>query len=238
MYDTLYQRNVECDFLWPESENLEDYKVIVVPALYAAPDRLLERLNRYVENGGQLVATFKTAFTNENVKVSHELQPHILRNCLGVKYQQFTRPKKVGLTGSITGEAQVFMELLITEGAEVLARYDHYNWKDYAAITKNQYGKGHAYYLGCMTGHEQLAVVLKDALAEAGLKMQENMASVIIRKSRNEAGKTIRFYFNYSGQEHTEIYCYEEGLDLLTNEVIKTGETFTIAPWNLKIVET
>ena len=238
MYDTLYQRNVECDFLWPESENLEDYKVIVVPALYAAPDELLERLNRYVENGGQLVATFKTAFTDENVKVSHELQPHILRNCMGVKYQQFTRPKKVGLTGSITGEAQVFMELLITEGAEVLARYDHYNWKDYAAITKNRYGKGHAYYMGCMTGQEQLAVVLKDALTEAGLKMQENAAGLIIRKGRNEAGKTIRFFFNYSGQEYTEIYCYEDGFDLLTNEVIKNGETFTIAPWNLKIVET
>ena len=238
MYDTLYQRNVECDFLWPESEKLEDYKVIVVPALYAAPDELLERLNRYVENGGQLVATFKTAFTNENVKVSHELQPHILRNCLGVKYQQFTRPKKVGLTGSITGEAQVFMELLITEGAEVLARYDHYNWKDYAAITKNRYGKGHAYYLGCMTGQEQLAVVLKDALAEAGIKMQENAADVIIRKGRNAAGKSIRFYFNYSGQECTEIYCHDDGLDLLTDEVIKNGETFTIAPWNLKIVET
>lgn len=157
---------------------------------------------------------------------------------MGVKYQQFTRPKKVGLTGSITGEAQVFMELLITEGAEVLARYDHYNWKDHAAITKNRYGKGHAYYLGCMTGQEQLAVVLKDALAEAGLKMQENAAGVIIRKGRNAAGKTIRFYFNYSGQERTEIYCHEEGLDLLTNEVVKNGETFTIAPWDLKIVET
>lgn len=58
---------------------------------------------------------------------------------------------------------------------------------------KNQYGKGHAYYLGCMTGQEQLAVVLKDALAEAGLKMQEKASGVIIRKGRNEAGKTIRF---------------------------------------------
>ena len=29
------------------------------------------------------------------------------------------------------------MELLKPEGAEVLAGYDHYNWKDYAAITRN-----------------------------------------------------------------------------------------------------
>ena len=61
MYDTLYHMNVECDFIWPESENLDQYKAIVVPALYAAPDDLLNRLNQYVENGGTLIASFKSA---------------------------------------------------------------------------------------------------------------------------------------------------------------------------------
>ena len=75
MYDTLYHMNIECDFIWPESENLDQYKAIIVPALYAAPDELLIRLNQYVENGGTLIASFKTAFANENVKVSHEVQP-------------------------------------------------------------------------------------------------------------------------------------------------------------------
>ncbi|MFR5152844.1 MAG: beta-galactosidase trimerization domain-containing protein [Ruminococcus sp.] len=40
------------------------------------------------------------------------------------------------------------------EGAEVLASYEHYNWKDYAAITRNHYGKGQAVYIGCMTDEE------------------------------------------------------------------------------------
>ncbi|MFR3402387.1 MAG: beta-galactosidase [Blautia faecis] len=128
MYDTLYHMNVECDFIWPESENLEQYKAIVVPALYAAPDELLIRLKQYVENGGTLIASFKTAFANENVKVSHQVQPHILSNCFGVHYDQFTFPKNVGLTGEVIPEktdqkgnahpaANVFMELLVSEGA-------------------------------------------------------------------------------------------------------------------------
>lgn len=33
IYDALYQMNVECDFVWPESENLSRYKAIFVPAL-------------------------------------------------------------------------------------------------------------------------------------------------------------------------------------------------------------
>jgi len=147
MYDTLYHMNIECDFIWPESENLDQYKAIIVPALYAAPDELLIRLNQYVENGGTLIASFKTAFANENVKVSHEVQPHILSNCFGVHYDQFTFPKNVGLTGEVILKktdqkgnahpaANVFMELLVSEGAEVLASYEHYNWKDYATTEK------------------------------------------------------------------------------------------------------
>ena len=51
----LYKMNVECDFLWPESENLEDYDLLVVPALYAASEELLEQENSgFVEEGGHL----------------------------------------------------------------------------------------------------------------------------------------------------------------------------------------
>ena len=64
LYDALFQMNVECDFIWPESENLSRYRMILAPALYAAPDELLCRLNQYVADGGVLVTTFKTAFAN------------------------------------------------------------------------------------------------------------------------------------------------------------------------------
>ena len=197
MYDTLYHMNVECDFIWPESENLEQYKAIVVPALYAAPDELLIRLKQYVENGGTLIASFKTAFANENVKVSHEVQPHILSNCFGVHYDQFTFPKNVGLTGEVIPEktdqkgnahpaANVFMELLVSEGAEVLASYEHYNWKDYAAITRNHYGKGQAVYIGCMTDEETLKSVYKAVLPEAGVEIPEYHYPIIVRKGLND----------------------------------------------------
>ena len=98
--------NVECDFVWPESDNLDQYKAIFVPALYAAPDELLEKLKQYTTNGGTLVATFKTAFANENVKVSHEMQPHILSNCFGISYQQFTFPKNTGCQEALSMELQ------------------------------------------------------------------------------------------------------------------------------------
>ena len=247
MYDTLYHMNVECDFIWPESENLEQYKAIVVPALYAAPDELLIRLNQYVENGGTLIASFKTAFANENVKVSHQVQPHILSNCFGVHYDQFTFPKNVGLTGEVIPEkpdqkgnahpaANVFMELLVSEGAEVLASYEHYNWKDYAAITRNHYGKGQAVYIGCMTDEETLKSVYKAVLPEAGVEIPEYHYPIIVRKGLNDLGKTVCYFLNYSGMELEMPYDYKNGIELLENTAVENGTALQMPAWGVKIV--
>ena len=248
MYDTLYHMNIECDFIWPESENLEQYKAIVVPALYAAPDELLIRLKQYVENGGTLIASFKTAFANENVKVSHQVQPHILSNCFGVHYDQFTFPKNVGLTGEVILKktdqkgnahpaANVFMELLVSEGAEVLASYEHYNWKDYAAITRNHYGKGQAVYIGCMTDEETLKSVYKAVLPEAGVEIPEYHYPIIVRKGLNDLGKTVCYFLNYSGMELEMPYDYKNGIELLENTAVENGTALQMPAWGVKIVE-
>ena len=247
LYDTLFKMNVECDFVWPESDNLDQYKAIFVPALYAAPDELLEKLKQYTANGGTLVATFKTAFANENVKVSHEMQPHILSNCFGISYQQFTFPKNTGLSGSIINgtakdsdekaEAKVFMELLMPQEAEVLASYDHYNWKEYAAITKNHYGKGTAIYIGCMTDDNTLKAVLTEALNSAEVEIPEYSWPVIVRKGINDLNKCVRYILNYSAEEQNVIYHGANGTELFSEESVQDGDTVTVLPWNLKIVE-
>ena len=247
LYDALFKMNIECDFVWPESDNLDQYKAIFVPALYAAPDELLEKLKQYTANGGTLVATFKTAFANENVKVSHEMQPHILSNCFGISYQQFTFPKNTGLSGSIINgtakdsdekaEAKVFMELLMPQEAEVLASYDHYNWKEYAAITKNHYGKGTAIYIGCMTDDNTLKAVLTEALNSAEVEIPEYSWPVIIRKGTNDLNKCVRYILNYSAEEQNVIYHGANGTELFSEESVQDGDTVTVLPWNLKIVE-
>ena len=263
IYDVLYRMNVECDFIWPESEHLDKYKAIIVPALYAAPDDLLQRLNQYVADGGTLFVTFKTAFSNENLKVSHDVQPHILCQCLGVKYHQFAFPKHVGLTGKLLqclhGEqqkreraegttpdegylasdmqARIFMELLLPETAETLLSYDHYNWGEYAAFTRNSYGKGTAFYLGCMTGEELLTSILETVLQAAGVELPQECFPVIVRKGKNDYGKTVRYYLNYSPEKQEVSWQHSEGTELLTGQKIQTGETMALEPWNLRIVE-
>ena len=103
------------------------------------------------------------------------------------------------------------MELLVSEGAEVLASYEHYNWKDYAAITRNHYGKGQAVYIGCMTDEETLKSVYKAVLPEAGVEIPEYHYPIIVRKGLNDLGKTVCYFLNYSGMELEMPYHYKNG---------------------------
>ena len=244
IYDALYQMNIECDFVWPESDNLEQYKAIFVPALYAAPDELLERLKQYVADGGYLITTFKTAYTDENVKVYHDAFPHVLSECLGISYSNFTFPKNVKLNGTADEQAELFMELVKPEGADVLVSYDHYAWKDYAAVTRNHYGKGIAQYLGCKTSEKYLQKLLADAMKEAGIAdtVQNTEFPVIVRRMKDENGKTVWFYFNYSHTPAEAVYAGADGVYLMKEDQtfpginVAVGEKLALGSWDVQII--
>ena len=242
IYDALYRMNIECDFLWPESTELDEYSWIIVPALYAAPDELLHRLNQYVEQGGHLLATFKTAFTNENLKVSHRRQPHILKDCLGVTYQQFTRPQNVTISGETFGgsveerRAEVFMELLQPQGAAVLASYEHPAWNPYAAVTENTYGKGSAVYVGCKTTDEMMTRILRYCAEKAEIPAGEIAYPVIVRKGKNQYGREICYYLNYSS-EIQKIALHPAGTELLGGTELRENEPVELEPWGVAVLE-
>lgn len=245
MYDTIYKMNVECDMIWTESDNLSDYKVIIVPALYAASDACLEKLKAYVKQGGHLVMTFKSAFANENVKVSSQTQPHILQECLGLSYQQFTFPKNVKLSSEIyevseeEREAKVFMELLMTDSAKVLATYEHPQWKAYAAVTEHEYEEGMTTYVGCMTSHAYLEKILGRAFAQANVTMPEETITypLVLRKGVNDLGREVSFYLNYSSQDREVVYGEIEGTELISQEKVSQGEIVMVPAWGVKVIE-
>lgn len=239
MYNTLYRMNIECDFVWPESENLSDYKVIIVPALYAAPDVTLERLKKFVKNGGSLLASFKTGFTNENLKVSTEVQPRIIGEALGICYDEFTFPKGVRLAGSLyqgaeKGEAQIFMELVRANSAVVLASYEHYAWSDYSAITEHAYGEGMGYYLGCMTDTETLKRLLERIMVKADIPLSGYQFPLITRKGINQYGEKVTYFLNYS--EKPAKINKVTGKELLTGQNISETEEICLPPWGVGII--
>ena len=66
-----------------------------MPALYSATDDVLNALNEFVANGGNMVVTFKSAFSDEHLKIRHDVQPYIINKALGMQYDEFTLPDNV-----------------------------------------------------------------------------------------------------------------------------------------------
>lgn len=242
LYDALYEMNFECDFLFPESENLMDYKAIFLPAFYCAPEATLLRLKDFVKQGGILFGTFKSCFANENLTVYHDVQPHGLRECFGCSYDQFSDATDTGLTGNYDAEgilAEGFLECLRPEGCEVLLSYKHDNWGQYAAVTKHSFGEGTAYYFGTKFSKALLKKILKDALQQAKIEANEGSEGfpVISRRGSNELGRELCYFFNYSGKDETAVCPQGSWTELLTGEKKETGEEIHLTKWGVAILE-
>jgi beta-galactosidase len=245
MYDQLYKINIGCDMIHPDSENLERYDLILVPALYAASDELLKRLNAFVRNGGHVVYTFKSGFTNEHVKARTTLQPGLIDEACGIRYSMFVEPKSISFkgnpfeVGTEDNTVKTWMELLTPTTAEVVASYDHPNWGAYAAITKNRYGKGTTTYIGCLPSAAVMRRVLEKAVKDAGLwgMDQDIQYPLIVKSGVNDQGKTVRYYLNYSDRTETLKYPHAEGKELLSGQAVKQGEVRELTRWGIAIIE-
>lgn len=246
LYDELYKLNVEVDFVQPICTDIDKYNLIVVPALYAASSDCLERLNRFVHAGGHVVYTFKSGFADEVVKVRASQQPGIIQEACGISYSMFVTPNQVGLKGELvehsteTSEVEAWMELITPTTADVLAYYDHSQWGEYAAITRNNYGKGTATYMGCMPGASVVRQVLSGALKDAGLWGidQELAFPIIVKAGLNASGKQIRYYFNYSNETVSFDYKHLDGTELLTGGKCISGQRLELAAWGFLIIAT
>jgi beta-galactosidase len=245
MYDVLYNMNVGVDFIDPSSQQIEKYKLIVVPALYAAPDSLLQRLNRFVKNGGHIVYTYKSGFADEHNKVRTARQPGLISEACGIYYNEFTIPEQVSLkddpfqVGTEQNKIEKWMELIVPTTAKVLASYNHPAWGKYAAVTENKYGKGVATYIGCGTNSAITGKILENALKGAGLwgADQALRFPLITKSGRNQRGKLIHYYFNYSAQPKTFVYPYAKGKALLSNESLGQQASITLPAWGFQIIE-
>ncbi|MCP9746772.1 beta-galactosidase [Lacihabitans sp. CS3-21] len=244
-YDALYKMNVGTDFIdATKNPDLSKYKLIIVPALYAASDDILKKLNQFVKEGGHVLYTFKSGFSDENVKVRSIIQPGIINEACGISYSQFTIPQNVSLKNDPFGagkdnKVSNWMEFITPSTANVLAYYEHPSWGNYAAVTQNQFGKGTATYVGCMTSSVITEKIVKNVVEKANLwKTEQQFAFPIIVKSGiNQQGKTIRYIFNYSAVPQQVKYNFSSGKELLSNELVSKDANLNLEAWGVKIVE-
>ncbi|MGB0125939.1 MAG: beta-galactosidase trimerization domain-containing protein, partial [Silvibacterium sp.] len=244
-HNALYSLNVGADFVFPETADFSQYKLLIVPALYIADDALLQRISDYVKNGGHVVMTFKSGFANENSAVRWVRAPGPLREAAGFSYQEFSNLEHpLALKGDPfhagkNNQVMYWAEFLMPDHAKALAYYDHPFFGRWPAITENQYGKGSLLYEGTYLSDGLQRAIVSDALKSAGLTGpdQQLPAAIHVVNGVDRLGKRLHYYFNYSGDSVSFTYSYPAGKDLLTDKSIANDEQVTLKPWDLATVE-
>ncbi len=245
MYRALYRLNVEVDFVSPGHTDWSAYRILVVPPLYVAPDELLNRIARFVREGGHAVVAFKSGFTNEHSTVRWERAPGPLREAAGIYYQEFSSlPRPVRLKPDLYGlgeksAASVWAEFVIPETAEALVYYDDPFLDAYPALTRNSFGKGTLTYEGTFLSDEMQQGVIFDVLKRAGLNNPDQVLPVPVRVKHglSAQGQRLHFFLNFSGVNQSLAYSYARGKDLLSGAEVPQGSQLHLTPWNLIIIE-
>ena len=230
MYRALYERNIPCDILFDRERDFSRYQLVITPYLYSAEDGLIDALRDYVEQGGSLLATYRSFFTDQHAAVRHEAQPYRMTDVFGVTYDQFCNGKTVP-------DVEGFMELLRpAAGTEVLKGCDHYAFRQYAAVTLNRFGSGHAAYIGAKLTYSALEAALDGLLPRLGVTLPAQRWPLVIKEGVNDFGKRVCYLLNYSDAPLASPAPFG-GTDLLTGGGFAEHDTVHIPAWGTVILE-
>ncbi len=189
-HQALFELNLSCDVLYDREEDWNGYDLLIFPEYYAASDAMIGRVRAFVEQGGTVLASFRSFFADENLLIRQDRQPHGLYDVFGMHYDRFTKL-----------EGCPWAELLETDTAEIVTRYAHPVWKRYASLTRNVFGRGRAWYLGALTDWESIRDCLLRVCEDAGIPVPEQRWPIIVRKRLTEDGRTLRFVLNCSAAQ-------------------------------------
>ena len=201
LHGILYHRGVGVDVI-PASRDFSAYKLVIVPNMAVTDPEFAARLKAYVAAGGTTLVTFRTAVKDRNNNlVFGKSIPVDLNDLLGLYVEEtesVQEPDSIPIAGEYgAGRAGVFRDMIVPEGAQVLWRYDDEFYRQYAAITRCDYGRGAAYYLGTVPNPSVLDTLFDEVMSRAlieRLDLPKGVECVV----RGESSERVRILMNHN----------------------------------------
>lgn len=201
LHGILYRRGVGVDVI-PASRDFSAYKLVIVPNMAVTDPEFAARLKAYVAAGGTTLVTFRTAVKDRNNNlVFGKSLPVDLNDLLGLYVEETESVQEldsIPIAGEYgTGRAGVFRDMIVPEGAQVLWRYDDEFYRRYAAITRCNYGRGAAYYLGTVPDPSVLDTLFDEVMSRAlieRLDLPKGVECVV----RGEGSERVRILMNHN----------------------------------------
>jgi beta-galactosidase len=244
LHRALYDLNVGADFVFAEEPDFTGYDVLLVPPLYVASDALLQKIADFAKGGGHVLLTLRSGFTNEFDTVRWTRMPGPLREACGFSYQEFSTLREPiplhadPFDAKAENKVSVWADMIRPETAKVLARYEHPFFGKYAAITRNEFGKGTVTYEGTFLSDALQQKVVRFVLEQARVDLEDASLPrpVRARQAIGRDGKPIRFYLNFSAEPQPFRYGHRAGTELVAGKPVAPGQEMTLGPWDLAVV--
>ncbi len=238
-YAPLFKRNISIDFAHPESD-LSRYKLVVAPNLYLVDDHAVENIHRYVENGGNLVMSFFSGIVDENDHVRLGGYPAPFRELLGLVIEEHIPFAETQSNTFCTNDGRQFAcslwgEVILLKTAQAIATFEQDYYAGGPAVTRNQYGKGTAFYVGTLPDSSGMDWLTAEVCTSAGIKPTVNHAPHGVELVRRTNSKeSWLFVLNHSGNEVT-IPLDQPGYDMLSNT--KLEKSLHLGPMQVAIIQ-
>lgn len=189
----------------------EDYRVVYLPAYNVVDPEELQKIEKYVKNGGTLVTTYRSGTRKQDNTLYTDTLPCALRELAGIEVEEFdVLRKKAHVSGVITSECTVWCEVIEPVTAKVLCTYSDRFYQGRAAVTVNTYGKGRVYYIGCDLEQQAVKELVRYISQQAGITVTQLPEGIELVQREN-----CRILMNHND---TEVSADITGRNLLTGE--------------------
>ena len=199
-YAPFLRRGVSADII-SETDDYAPYRLIVAPYLYLLKDGVAERIAAYVRNGGCFVTTYLCGVVDP-----HDLcflggfPAGELKQVFGVWAEETdslpaNAPGRAEYNGK-TYSVDHICDILHARGADVLGTYQSDFYAGSPAVTRNNYGKGAAYYCAFRSDGDFADDFCADLLRAHGILSDTGIQTppdVFVRKRGDHV-----FLFNFS----------------------------------------
>jgi len=236
IYGALVKKGLTVDFVSADGA-WEGYRVLVVPALFVAADKVCARLVEFVRKGGKVALTFRSGVKDEYNVVRDSPLPGPFAEMAGILVEEYDPlgavKIKVKSQDGRDYEASIWADFIALKGARTLATYSSEFYAGTPAVTVNDFGKGRCYYVGAWMENpfwDDFAGVIASEAGEKTSSLPDGLEMV----RRRSADRSLVFLLNHTSRE-LKADVSLKGKSLLSGAQWNGGGA--IAPFGVEIIE-
>jgi beta-galactosidase len=224
---------------------LDDYKLVVAPQLFLLKPGVAERLRRFVEKGGCLVATYYTGISDQYNRCFLGGAPGDgLMSLFGIWNEETdyladgTSRRVVVDEGSFAGtyRAEGVCALVELRGARALGHYAEDFYAGTPALTEHRVGSGSAYYQATSLGPDFLRKLYAARVAALAVPraFECELPEGVLVQTRVRDDRQFFFLQNFSEREQVLTQLHAGTVDLLTGGDV--GRAVRLPPWSSTVL--